>query len=127
MGKKRKILIADDDEENRELVNVFTKKLFPEYELELFEEGASLRKRLEGLVGKENNVKLVLTDNQMPGYEGSELIKEYSRKINFPMILIYGGFNGIGKQAVENGAYGFLQKPFGLDEFKKMAESALEK
>jgi CheY-like chemotaxis protein len=77
MESKGKILIADDKEPQRELVSEFIGILFPEYKLEVFEEGESLKNRLEGLVGKETNVKLVLTDNQMPGYEGSKLIEKY--------------------------------------------------
>ncbi len=125
MENKGRILIADDEEGQRCLVSEATKMFFPGYELEVFKEGTSLKERLEGLVGKETEIKLVLTDNQMPGYEGSKLIREYSEKINPPMILIYGGKLGIGEQALKDCAYGFIQKPFRLQEFNELVERAL--
>jgi len=127
MEKKGKILIADDNGPIREILIKIIEKSFPEYGLGIFEEGESLKNKLEELVRKETDVKLVLTDNQMPKYEGSELIREYSRKINSPMILIYAGAPEIGEQAIEDGAFGYLTKPFEFKEFKELVEKALER
>lgn len=124
MKNKKTILMADDDQSARKLYSEIFDMAFPDYHLEVFEDGTSLKGRLEKSI---ENVALVSTDNQMPGIPGNELIKEYAKKV--PMILVYGGAQHIGETAVENGAIGYLLKPtkaqhfitaikMGLDYFK---------
>ncbi|MAG79272.1 hypothetical protein CMI40_02750 [Candidatus Pacearchaeota archaeon] len=64
-----------------------------------------------------------------PGPLGSEIIKKFSRHPEFediPFILLYAGDVGIGKEAVENGAFGYLIKPFGSKDLVNIAHKALD-
>ena len=115
-------MFADDDEIVRKLQQRIFQTKFPEYALEQFEDGTSLKNCLEGEVG---DVALVVTDNEMLGISGTEIIRQYARVKSFPFILVYGGEMKIGEQAVKDGAFGFLQKPFQPDKYRDMVNMAL--
>ena len=129
MAKENKgtILIADDEEGCREVIKNFFDSGFPGYSIEEFNDGNLLKNRLEKELQNPNDVKLLITDNQMPGITGGELINEYARKIKFPVILHYSGSLYIGEEAVRNGAYDYLRKPCAFDNFIKIVKRALDK
>ena len=104
----RIILFADDDESIRKSHKFFFEMNFPEYDVEFFRDGTSLNKRLnQDLTG----VCAVVTDNRMPGIEGSGIIKDYARRLrHIPFILSYGGDKEIGEEAVRAGAYAYVLK-----------------
>lgn len=123
--QRNKIIVADDDEFARETVRRVIERKFPDLEIELFKDGSSLESRLNGEI---ENVRLVFTDNTMPGVTGSELIKRYSLNPEFrriPFILHYGGDEDIGKQAVSDGGFGYLLKPSSLVTLSDMINKAL--
>ena len=117
MGKT--IYIADDDASIRKLTGDVLGIFFPEYKREFFEDGSGLLKRLEG--GEKPS--LIVSDNEMPGVTGSEIIKGYAKKI--PFILIYGGDEKIGEKAMEDGAYGYFRKPYNIKELGALAGKIL--
>jgi len=122
---KNKILVADDDGAMRRLNLRCLKMGFPRYETEEFEDGKSLVSKLEGDV---SGVALVLTDNEMPGINGSEIIKNYASREGFkqiPFILVYGGDETIGKQVVRDGAFGYLIKPYDFKNYNELIAEAL--
>ena len=118
----KKILLADDTEILRDFQRTILKK-FPGYEIEEFEDGSSLKSRLEGKV---EDVSLVVTDNEMPGVNGSEIISEYAKKSKFPFVLVYGGGEEIGEQAIKNGAFRYLMKPFEMGQYVELIREALK-
>ena len=78
-----KILYADDKESLRDFLGTLLEMSFPELDREAFKDGSSLEKRLnESLEG----VRLVITDNDMPGIKGSEIIIAYAEKPEFKNI-----------------------------------------
>ena len=119
------ILVADDDEHVREFLRYFLETDFPDYSIEEYKNGDTLKNRLEDVVGKDN-VKLLITDNDMKsGLTGIKLIREYSARVNFPIVLHYGGPDTIGKEAVESGAFGYLRKPCHFEELNNLVRAAL--
>lgn len=121
-----KILLADDDSSNINLFEAIIKSNFSDYEIQAFPDGASLVERLERDV---NDVRLILTDNSMPGFTGSEIIEKYARMPKFegiPFGLCYGGDEEIGKKAVEDGAYCYIEKPIDLEEYIGVIRGALD-
>lgn len=123
----KQILIADDDESLRTINRMIVKRDFPDYEIEEFKDGTLLAGRLEQDV---SNVCLVLTDNSMPGVNGSEIIKKYAKTSRFskiPMILAYGDGESIGKKAIEDGAFDYILKPFRSLEFTALLKKAFDK
>jgi DNA-binding NtrC family response regulator len=109
---KGTIIIADDDGGIRSLIGEFLEATYPEYKIEFCTNGDELQNRLEKAV---QDVALVITDNNMEkGPTGGSLIKQYATRQGFPpMLLIYGANdnNEIGKDAMRNGAVGYLKKP----------------
>ncbi len=103
------ILYAEDDKDLRETTLEFFKYNFPDYNIESFETGALLERRLEGGV---NGVCAVLTDNQMPGINGSEIIDKHASQKGFPFILFYAGDEKIGQDlARKYNNVQYVQKP----------------
>mgnify|MGYP001568243633 CR=1 FL=1 len=123
------ILLADDVEFLRKLYGDIVSSTFPNYEVEFFQNGGSLVERLERGVG---NIALILTDNSMPpGPTGSEIIRKYAKSPKFdgtiPFILSYAGDEEIGKKAIEDGAFSFIQKPFDLSQLVDIIQKAFDK
>ncbi len=109
-NKGNKILIADDSEVMRDLHRDALGEKFPKFGLEFFENGNSLEERLNGNV---DDVKLVITDHNMSGITGMEIIKKYSTMPKFneiPFILYYEGSRELGKEAIKSGAFGYFIK-----------------
>ncbi len=104
---KGTIIVADDDEILRSIFDTQIRRLFPDYYLDILADGTSLEKRL---TGSTDGILLVVTDNRMPGKNGSQIIEEYAKKLTMPFILFYAGEEAIGKRAKENGAFAYVPK-----------------
>lgn len=112
---KNKILYAEDDYDIRKMFSSFLKTFFPEQNIEIFEDGISLDKRL---IENVEDISLAITDYDMPGINGGDIIARHSDK-GIPFILAYWGEERIGKKALlEDGAFTYVRKPFRLAEFK---------
>ena len=102
-----KILIIDDDK----LIRMLLKKT-------LLKEGYTVIETEDGergleLVRKEHP-DLVITDFQMPGIDGLEVLSEIRKlKINLPVILLTGfGDIVLTIKSIQLGAFDYLEKPF---------------
>ncbi|OAG28134.1 hypothetical protein TH606_03065 [Thermodesulfatator autotrophicus] len=75
---------------------------------------------------KREDFDLLITDLKMPGLEGIELLKE-AKKIN-PRILVIviTGYASLDSaiQALKEGAYDYIRKPFSLEELKVSVNNA---
>lgn len=118
----KKIIFADDNDGMRSLAELNFEINFSDYGFEIYEDGDQLEERLnESLDG----VELIVTDENMPGPNGSEIIAKYARKPgyeNIPFILHYADAESIGKRAIENGAAGYVLKGNINDLVVKMRE-----
>ena len=118
---KGTIIIADDDGMILSMYNRFFGNAFPDFSVEPFPDGTSLVARLDkGIIIP----TVVVTDNEMPGIQGRKIVEKYASQV--PIILAYGGDKEIGEEAMTNGAYGFVKKPFEWNVFLDTIESALE-
>jgi two-component system response regulator AtoC len=107
----RHILVADDDAAIRSLLRSFL-----EDESYSITEATTGEEALEGLRG--SSYDLVLLDMRLPGMTGIEVLKQLREKQGeVPVILMtaYGSPN-IAIQASSLGAYGYITKPFELDD-----------
>jgi len=127
MENKGTILYAEDDSVVRELFSEFFGMRFPDYGLKLYEGGTFLRNKLEELIIKPNNTKLIITDNDVPDLdEGIKIIEDYSQKLKIPFILAFGGSDSMGEDVIRKGAYSYILKPFNLQEFSGLIQKALD-
>ena len=122
MGMNLKILIVDDD-----------KKLLSVMKNILAEEGHDVSVCSDGLkaisICKEHKYDLILTDLMMPGANGLEVLKA-TRKINpGTIVILVTGFASLETaiEAIREGAYDYITKPFKLEEIKILVNNAWEK
>ncbi|KAA3612679.1 MAG: sigma-54-dependent Fis family transcriptional regulator [Calditrichaeota bacterium] len=116
------ILIVDDEQSVRvSLERVINKEGYTTFL-------ASNGIEAEEILGREN-ISLVLTDMQMPGMSGNELLK--SVKKNWPEIevVVLTGHGTVEKavEAMKRGAYDFIPKPFKRVEILHTVSKALER
>lgn len=110
MEKQKNILYAEDNLFTRNMVLMWLEEELRETNFERYDDGYSLEKRLQQ---GPDGIDLVLTDNNMPGPKGGEIIRKYARAPGFdkiPFILYYGGEPEIGERAVSDGAFAYFEK-----------------
>lgn len=108
MGKTQ-LLIADDDSATREMMGVFFRG--KGYFVFLAEDGEEALH----LLGEER-IDLVISDYQMPGMDGRELVRQINRfHPSLPVILITGKSLREGTDSSSLGhLYGYFPKPVDL-------------
>jgi putative nucleotidyltransferase with HDIG domain len=123
-SKKYKFLIVEDDFPVLKILSDIL-KLSPfvgtiyttdngEHALELF---------------KENSIDVIITDILMPKITGLELIKkirEYNTEAHIIVISAYGNTEYL-REAIRNGAYDYILKPFTVDEILFSVNRVIEK
>ncbi len=121
MTSHERILVVDDEEQMRDLLaKVLERK---GYQVSVCGDGTEALALLE-----REPADLVITDVRMPGLNGMEAlraIKELNPEI---VVLIMTAFGSIDQavQAVKEGAYDYINKPFKIDEILLTIEKALE-
>ncbi len=117
-----RILIADDDEIARDVLSEILKK-----------EGFPVSTAKDGLeaIGllRTEEFSLVITDLRMPGADGMEVLRYAARNSPQSMVVIltaYGTID-IALEAIKEGAYDYLAKPFKVEEIVFLALKAFER
>ncbi len=121
MKKSASVLIVEDDEKMRDLLRkIITREGYP------VEEAANGDAALT-LIEK-NVYDIVLTDVKMPGLDGIELLKEIKKISARTYVIIMTAFGTIGSavEAMKQGAYDYISKPFKLDEIQILIRKILE-
>jgi CheY-like chemotaxis protein len=77
----------------------------------------------------EQKFDLVITDLMMPGANGIEVLKEVRKIYPDTLVLLITGFASIETaiQAIREGAYDYITKPFKLEEIKIVVKNAGER
>jgi signal transduction histidine kinase/FixJ family two-component response regulator len=116
------ILVVDDEKDIRDGCERIIKHM-----------GCMVHKASNGDEGitvfKENNISLVLSDLKMPGMDGIELLRRLREMDEHILVIIITGFATIDTaiEAMKQGAYDFIAKPFGPDQLRIVVGRALEK
>ncbi len=120
--QKLKILIVDDD-----------KKLLALLESLLLEEKHEVITCQSGLEAikkcQEQHFDLLITDLMMPGASGIEVLKESRKNQPDCLVIIITGYASLetAVEAIREGAYDYITKPFKLEELKIVVNNAREK
>ena len=119
---KTRILIVDDELSMREFLSILVEREGYEAFVAAHAEDA--------LLLLENNLfDLVISDVQMPGLNGIELLARIKSMAPETAVLMMTAFTA-AEQAVEAmklGAYDYISKPFKVEEIKVLIRNALEK
>ncbi len=122
MGKRKKILIADDDEIGREILkDALLKENYDVIDVPSGE--AALEKC------RSENFHLIITDVKMGGMSGIELIKKCKSYKPHQLFLVITalGESQIAIEAIKEGAFDILIKPFSMEKMRDKVRSILEK
>lgn len=121
-GTGRKVLVIDDDQAIRVLLQAVLKKM--RFDVELAEDGAAGLEKLR----KKDGFDLVLLDLMMPRLNGYEFIDQVKRDFSHrrPHIIV---FTAAGKRGVEKippeSVCNSILKPFDLEKFVQMIGECL--
>ncbi len=74
-------------------------------------------------------IEILLTDLRMPGTDGMELLSWTKRNFPGTEVIIITAYASLGSavEAIKNGAYYYIAKPFQIDEIRKIVAEAEEK
>ena len=116
-----KILVVDDDAVARELLAEALKK--EGYDVEAFGSGEAAIAR-----GREGRVDLVLTDIRMGAVDGLTVLREFKRMSQDTAIVVLTAFGSLegAIEAIKQGAYDYLAKPFKKEEIKLVVQRSLD-
>jgi DNA-binding NtrC family response regulator len=118
--EKGKILVVDDQESMRALLQDMLEVIG--YDVMLAEGGEQALAIL-----RENEFALVLSDLNMPGMDGTALLRSIkSSTPNLPVVIItgYGTFH-TEKRVMKEGADGYISKPCTINKIDKTLASIL--
>ena len=118
---KAKILVIDDDNSLRRVL---------EYNLQ--EEGYDVKAASSGEEGLywfgQSKPDLVITDMKMTGMDGLMVLKSIKERSPETLVIIITAFGtvDVAVEAMKNGAYDYITKPFNRDELKLTVKKALQ-
>lgn len=115
------ILVADDDTVARELLADALKK--EGYAVEAFTSGEEIIAR-----GRLGRVDLVLTDIRMGAVDGLTVLREFKRINPDTTVVVLTAFGSLegAIEAIKQGAYDYLAKPFKKDAITLVVKRSLE-
>ncbi len=122
MNAPSRILVVDDERSMREFLEIFCRREGHEVVT-----ASTVDEALTALGADDFDV--VISDVQMPGKTGLDLLREarpHALETVFIMITAFASTE-TAIEAMKQGAYDYLTKPFKMDEVRLVVEKALEK
>jgi len=119
---KHRILIVDDEESMREFLSIMLHR--EGYQVEAAADGLQAVARL-----KEQSFDLVITDMKMPRMGGFELLAHIRERFAETVVIMITAFSTTEEavEAMKQGAYDYIIKPFKNDEIRLIVKNALER
>jgi two-component system response regulator PilR (NtrC family) len=122
MMRAPRVLVVDDERGMRDFLEIFFRR--EGMEVATATGFAEARAQLE-----EDDFDLVMTDVQMPGGSGIELLRSLKESAPETVVIVMTAFatTETAIEAMKEGAYDYLTKPFKIDEVRLVVNKALEK
>jgi two-component system response regulator PilR (NtrC family) len=120
-GKTHRILVVDDEKSMREFLEIMLTR--EGYGVTLAENGEKACGALE-----REEFDLVITDIRMKGIDGIGVLKMAKSRNPDTMVVLISAFAtpGTAVEAMKEGAYDYIPKPFKVKELKKIVGEALD-
>lgn len=114
------ILVVDDDRSMREFLEILLTK--EQYQVSLAASGEEAFQILD-----ENTFDLVITDIRMKDINGIDVLKKAKKVSPETMVVMISAFATAetAVEAMKEGAYDYIPKPFKVGEFKKIIQDTL--
>jgi two-component system, NtrC family, response regulator AtoC len=121
MSANERILVVDDEEQMRDLLAKVLERRG--YQVSVCGDGTEALAFLE-----KEPADLVVTDVRMPGLSGIEALRAIKELNPAIVVIIMTAFGSIDQavQAVKDGAYDYINKPFKIEEMLLTIEKALD-
>lgn len=116
------VMVVDDEENIRFAVERILRKV-----------GCNVFKAADGKealnILEKEKIEIVFLDLKMPGMDGMEVLQRIREIDEFILVIIITGYATIETaiEAMKQGAYDFIPKPFEADQLRLVARRALEK
>jgi DNA-binding NtrC family response regulator len=121
VSAKKRLLVVDDEPNIRRILQVSFEK--EGYLVDAAEDAMVAGERLAN-----GAYECLLTDVTMPGKSGYELLKEVRNSYPAMPVVIMTAYGTIPQaiQAIREGAFEYITKPFDLDNLKKVVAAAMQ-
>jgi two-component system response regulator PilR (NtrC family) len=121
LSETYRILVVDDEESMREFLDIMLTQ--EGYEVTLSENGRNACSILE-----KNRFDLVITDIRMKDIDGIGVLKKAKEVDPDATVVLISAFAtaDTAVEAMNEGAYDYVPKPFKVSEFKKIVQDALQ-
>ena len=119
----KKVLIVDDEEDMLWMLQKNLDSTIPNIETFAAQSGIEALDILNG-----NEINLLITDINMPGMSGLDLLTEVSSKWPETKVIIMTAYpsNAFENKARKEGALQFVEKPFDIKDMRRIVEEALQ-
>ena len=116
------ILVVDDEESMREFLSIMLKR--EGYGVNVASDGAQALELL-----KQNSYDLIISDIQMPRLGGFELLAQVMSRTPETAMIMVTAFSSTEQavEAMKQGAYDYITKPFKNEEIRLIVKNALER
>jgi two-component system response regulator PilR (NtrC family) len=120
--KKYRILIVDDEESLREFLSIMLHR--EGYQVDTAVDGAQAAAHL-----RDHAYDLVISDIKMPRMSGLELLRHIKERSPETVVLMVTAFSTTEEavEAMKQGAYDYITKPFQNEEIRLIVKNALER
>ena len=116
------ILIVDDEPSNRRIIEQVLSRTG--YRVEAAEDGAEALKQLEGF-----SPDLIVLDYMMPGISGMDVLRELRKREDDTPVIMITAYGTVERavEAMHEGAYDFITRPFNPEHIVHVVRKALER
>ena len=119
---KALIVIVDDDEAMRESLSDYFHRT--NYATQTYSSGKELLLNLDN-----HPIEAIICDLKMPQMDGMDVLRELKNREKTPPLIMVTAHGNIptAVEAIKNGAYNFIAKPFNPKDLQQMVEQAISK